>query len=605
MSDNIEAELQKFEELESQLEEVEVKSCDEKADEDIAGEAAEESAAEEEAAEAEEAEDAPEAEAQDATEEAEAEDATEEEAEEAPAEEESEDGEESDEVVEGPDSEDEAEVEEEEDSSDNNEGEEKSVDPEMSAKAMSIMQQISEEESESDMPVLFLSDVRYKEMLENGELLMRDSYDVLDDDAKDAYEKVGVFEENDGKGYGTRYRRRSPLEINTDRKKHYGKPHDKDKMKKKDEGDKDMFDSEAEAVARAAQLGCEGAHQHSNGMFMPCGTMEAYEAAMDAGEKTEEHLCGLQKKMLDEPCDMCEGGCAPVDGLPGLADIENQVKSLYENSEIINSGYSSLDDIYVVDIKQDTGKYIEVFMSGEGEELGWLTIDPSIMDEKSAEDLNIISRQDAENVAIKELADRDIEGSISSVMVDVFGNEDVYVVEIEATDEKSYDFFVSVNGKVLGYDEYELETEAELSEEEEIKALEAELSIKRMYSREQRQQMAENGDALPDGSFPIADQADLENAIVALPRAKDQAAAKAHIMKRAKELGLEDMLPPEMMQGEEGEEGEAAPAAAPAPAPAAGGGGDAPAPAPRRMEDEKSLEEQLAEFEALKSEEGL
>ena len=36
-----------------------------------------------------------------------------------------------------------------------------------------------------------------------------------------------------------------------------------------------------------------------------------------------------------------------------------------------------------------------------------------------------------------------------------------------------------------------------------------------------------------------------------------------------------------------------------------GGGGDAPAPAPRRMEDEKSLEEQLAEFEALKSEEGL
>ena len=65
------------------------------------------------------------------------------------------------------------------------------------------------------------------------------------------------------------------------------------------------------------------------------------------------------------------------------------------------------------------------------------------------------------------------------------------------------------------------------------------------------------------------------------------------------------MLPPEMMQGEEGEEGEAAPAAAPAPAPAAGGGGDAPAPAPRRMEDEKSLEEQLAEFEALKSEEGL
>ena len=218
MSDNIEAELQKFEELESQLAEVEVKSDDEEAVEEAVEEAAEE-------APAEEAE------------------------EEAPAEEEaeeSEDGEESDEVVEEADSEDEGEVEEEEDSSDNHEGEEKSVDPEMSAKAMSIMQQISEEESESDMPVLFLSDIRYKEMMENGELLMREAYDGLDDDAKYAYEKVGVFEENDGKGYGTRYRRRSPLEINTDRKKHYGKPHDKDKMKKKDEGDKEVFDRDWE-----------------------------------------------------------------------------------------------------------------------------------------------------------------------------------------------------------------------------------------------------------------------------------------------------------------------------------------------------------------------
>ena len=173
MSDNIEAELQKFEELESQLAEVEVKSDDEEAVEEAVEEAAEEAPAEEAVEEAEE----------------------------------SEDGEESDEVVEEADSEDEAEVEEEEDSSDNHEGEEKSVDSEMSAKAMSIMQQISEEESESDMPVLFLSDVRYKEMMENGELLMRESYDGLDDDAKYAYEKVGVFEENDGKGYGTRYRR--------------------------------------------------------------------------------------------------------------------------------------------------------------------------------------------------------------------------------------------------------------------------------------------------------------------------------------------------------------------------------------------------------------
>jgi hypothetical protein len=94
-----------------------------------------------------------------------------------------------------------------------------------------------------------------------------------------------------------------------------------------------------------------------------------------------------------------------------------------------------------------------------------------------------------------------------------------------------------------------IEVELPLSDEEEIKALEAELELKRMYSREQREEMAENGDALPDGSFPIADEADLRNAIQAYGRAADKEAAKGHIMKRAEELGLEDMIPDDWMVG--------------------------------------------------------
>jgi len=70
-----------------------------------------------------------------------------------------------------------------------------------------------------------------------------------------------------------------------------------------------------------------------------------------------------------------------------------------------------------------------------------------------------------------------------------------------------------------------------------------------MYSREQREAMAESGEALPDGSFPIADEADLSNAIQAVGRAADQEAAKAHIMKRAKELKLEDMIPADFASG--------------------------------------------------------
>jgi len=73
---------------------------------------------------------------------------------------------------------------------------------------------------------------------------------------------------------------------------------------------------------------------------------------------------------------------------------------------------------------------------------------------------------------------------------------------------------------------------------------------KRMYSEEVRMEMAKEGMALPDGSYPIKDKADLQNAIQAFGRAKDKEKAKKHIMKRAKELGLEDMIPENWMDGE-------------------------------------------------------
>lgn len=47
----------------------------------------------------------------------------------------------------------------------------------------------------------------------------------------------------------------------------------------------------------------------------------------------------------------------------------------------------------------------------------------------------------------------------------------------------------------------------------------------------------------PDGNFPIDNIADLHNAVRAIGRAKDKAAAKAWIKKRAAELGAEGVLP--------------------------------------------------------------
>lgn len=67
--------------------------------------------------------------------------------------------------------------------------------------------------------------------------------------------------------------------------------------------------------------------------------------------------------------------------------------------------------------------------------------------------------------------------------------------------------------------------------------------FKRDFSSKQRDTMAQSGKAMPDGSFPIATATDLSNAITAVYRAKDVAAAKAHIKERAKAMGLEKRIP--------------------------------------------------------------
>lgn len=76
------------------------------------------------------------------------------------------------------------------------------------------------------------------------------------------------------------------------------------------------------------------------------------------------------------------------------------------------------------------------------------------------------------------------------------------------------------------------------------------------YSPEARERMAKDGEALPDGSFPIADCADLENAIQAVGRAKDQSEARTHIKKRAKALECDVELPEDWVTEEPEDEPE-------------------------------------------------
>lgn len=67
----------------------------------------------------------------------------------------------------------------------------------------------------------------------------------------------------------------------------------------------------------------------------------------------------------------------------------------------------------------------------------------------------------------------------------------------------------------------------------------------REFSTKSRDKYAEEGVAMPDGSFPIPDRDALRRAIASFGRApaSKRDAVKAHIRKRAKALGATDTLP--------------------------------------------------------------
>jgi hypothetical protein len=66
-------------------------------------------------------------------------------------------------------------------------------------------------------------------------------------------------------------------------------------------------------------------------------------------------------------------------------------------------------------------------------------------------------------------------------------------------------------------------------------------------SRRERKSLAQEGKALPDGSYPIRNEDDLKNAIQSYGRAKEgkRAAVRRHIIKRARQLKKQNLIPQE------------------------------------------------------------
>ena len=66
---------------------------------------------------------------------------------------------------------------------------------------------------------------------------------------------------------------------------------------------------------------------------------------------------------------------------------------------------------------------------------------------------------------------------------------------------------------------------------------------KRERTMETRRRLAQEGLAMPDGSYPIVTVQDLRNAIQAFGRTDNPRATKEHIKRRARALGRTDLLP--------------------------------------------------------------
>jgi len=223
------------------------------------------------------------------------------------------------------------------------------------------------------------------------------------------------------------------------------------------------------------------------------------------------------------PCHDCPGGCfsdfADEFDLLSIEGIAEDVLS----GKALDSAYSTEHDMFAVQIEQKDGQVIEAYFNTDAELDGWFRV-PTY--EVTSVD-GLVSVKDAASVALEVIPGNAVDYSVGEME-----GEQSYAIHVDGLDGKSYDVFVSATGEVLGFDEFEWDDTAG-----------QDLAFKGEYSEEARQTMADEGEALPDGSYPIGNEEDLKNAISAFGRAKDPEKAKAHIMKRANQLNLENLIP--------------------------------------------------------------
>ena len=176
--------------------------------------------------------------------------------------------------------------------------------------------------------------------------------------------------------------------------------------------------------------------------------------------------------------------------------------------------------------------------------------------------LKALNDEIAKNKGMKGISDKPVETSVDGkgghhIYNNKLTNFPDHVGHIDSTGTMNYDspaiekeFAPHVNRMLRGIHPdfyYDEESDDYIKNGEPIKkskkSFDEDMEYKTHYSNSARSKMAKDNHALKDGSFPIANEADLHNAIQAYGRAKDPTAAKTHIIQRAKDLKQVQALP--------------------------------------------------------------
>lgn len=400
------------------------------------------------------------------------------------------------------------------------------------AVSMKMMHDSEEEEMTEDMPAP-MPKKKKKPMMEMTEekAAMRAYGDVYQDEDHDVQEDDDEEDEEEEED--------DDMDMDMDMEEEEEDEEDEDDM----EDDMDEMLAMSSAPKRKRQMAPvmeEEMEEDDMEDEIPNRQMMEDRRLRSMGYKSEDFgsdvfVCAIERKVYPGAsglCDNCPGGCVKEGDMPALLEIEGRAEDMF-SGKVLDSGYSDAADMFVVDVERKDGKPIEIFFDGStGEVMGWHMLNEEVLQVKSGfQPTNLISFSEAAGIATKS-----IQGDVVAVEADIFEGFDAYAVEIEGIDGKSYDVFVSLDGDVLGYDEY---TQDEALA---IEAEAAEIALKRSYSDIQKKEMSESGEAMEDGKFPIANEMDLRNAIMAWERSKSDV-AKMHIMKRAMALGLENIIP--------------------------------------------------------------